>query len=234
MIKFRNLTASLAILFVLVIANEPSLLDIELPCNTNSSILTNKNIIINELNDSIALKLNRTFYQKFQCVQLSFDETLLDMQNNYNLFHSQSNKTELVNLIESSKTKKKEKSKKKNESKSEKDKLKYKLDMFGQVGFIYYSMDGTFNTNDFKHETFTFAKPSEQGFLNQTEIETKIANYNNDIFVLKSLLENAKHKLKSFIKQTSEQTGLVVRDKKDKKSKKVKKDKKKKQENNEH
>ena len=171
-------------------------------CDKRNNEPFQRHTIVNNLDKALEIGLNKSFHDKFECLQKIFDEKLNEMQNYYKLkLKEQENanaSTSLNASVEAKHEKKKDKShkhKKVEEDDEEKSKSSSK-NFLGQTGFIFYSMNQNASITDFKHESFKFVEP----VLNQTDaslLESEIEAFNNDMVVLKSIMGNIKKNIKT-------------------------------------
>ena len=169
-------------------------------------------MIVRNLNKTIEIGLNKTFNERFDCFQRTFDTNLVRLNKLY--FEQLSNRT---NASQTDLPKKK-KNKEKNQSSDS---------SFAQIGFIFYSINSNPKTNveQFKHESILFLNPSNVLNLNITQLEHEIFALSNDVSILKSLLSQAKETLKEKVHLLKESKETKKTEKTEKKFKTDKKNK---------
>jgi hypothetical protein len=202
-----------------------------------------RHIILRNMNETIEIGLNKTFSEKFECFQRIFDDSLVSTSKLY-FARNNSNSSRLPadqNLDEKSKKHSHKISKKQKKEKNEEFSLGK---TFGQIGFVFYSINEQSNLEQFKHESFIFVDPSVELNSNMSRLEQDVFAYANDVTVLKNLLTQAKQLLKEKSKllkevmhnQTLSDVNLNTKketkekEKKEKEKKEVKKDKRSKKE----
>jgi len=202
-----RLAVILCSLFVLVnnsVIFKPESIEPDNSCDSPNSPFE-RHTKVNHLNETIEISLNKTFNEKFKCLQRLFDISLVEMQKVYN--EAVVNRTLPTNQQS---VDKKSKKKEKKEKKSTKHGRKMKENTFiGQVGLIFYTISQNRTVTQFKHESFEFFKPTADPNLNETIslLETELNNYNNDLETLKEIqiylktqAKNASRKLKTLTK----------------------------------
>lgn len=167
-------------------------------------------MIVRNLNKTIEIGLNKTFNERFDCFQRTFDTNLVRLNKLY--FEQLSNRT---NASQTDLPKKK-KNKEKNQSSDS---------SFAQIGFIFYSINSKTNVEQFKHESILFLNPSNVLNLNITQLEQEIFALSNDVSILKSLLSQAKETLKEKVHLLKESKETKKTEKTEKKFKTDKKNK---------
>lgn len=153
--------------------------------------------LVANLNDSIQDELKHTFKGRVDCLVNAFGDNLNEMNKLYTSNDESSN-------INDNKISKNNKKDKKNNRKNKKEKT-LKLNFYGQIGYIFYSIDQNNTINFIQHESFKFLKANqsndEQTSLNQTELEQELEKYSNDMQILKQLLNNLKEQSKEVTKK---------------------------------
>lgn len=152
-----------------------------------------RHTIINNLDKALEIGLNKSFHDKFECLEQIFDDKLIEMQQFYKLKLKQQ-----AELNKDSTNSSKSSSNKHDKKKDKQNKQKQAIngEFMGQTGFIFYSLNQNATITDFKHESFKFVQPVS----NQTELttlENEIEAFNSDIIVLKSIMNNIKKNIKS-------------------------------------
>jgi hypothetical protein len=179
--------------------------------DNNKPIHLNHQTLIANMNDSVQDDLKHTFKTKVDCLANVFNDNLNEMNKLYS-FKSDSSSSTLNNDEDKITNNKKNKDKKHKKSKKEKQSLK--SNYYGQIGFIFYSIDQNNTVNFLQHESFKFSKSnqSEQN-LNQTELEQQLEKYSNDMQILKQLLNNLKEQAKETTKKLKQTKSLLVQEK---------------------
>jgi hypothetical protein len=159
-----------------------------------------RHTIINNLDKALEIGLNQSFHDRYECLQKMFDDKLIEMQHFYKMKLKETKKA-VVETESSTKNSKKNKNKnKKNKNQSQ---LDDNVNLVGQTGFIYYSINQNGSVTDFRHESFRFMQPVTVGLnqsLHENDIsllESEINAFNSDMFVLKAIQANIKKNIKA-------------------------------------
>jgi len=174
-------------------------------CDRRATEPFQRHIVINNLDKALEIGLNKSFHDKFECLQRAFDDKLVAMQRFYKAQlreSSQQSQPTSISDTESASVPRKEKHRKKSKKPMthhghHSSSASFSHDFIGQTGFIFYSIDQNRSIADFKHESFTFVKPAVSNETDLSLLENEIAAFNSDMFVLKALMAQIKKNVKS-------------------------------------
>lgn len=144
-----------------------------------------RHTVINNIEKAMEIGLNKSFHEKYICLQKVFDEKLIEMQQAYKQSAQESSATNTEVPVKGSK----------HQSKLHKYHGELADHFIGQTGFIFYSIDQNGTITDFKHESFKFVKPVTN-LSDSSLLESELAAFNSDLFALKALSNNIKKNIR--------------------------------------
>jgi len=189
-------------------------------CFSLSERFTRNQMLVQNMTDPVRLSLTNKFQTNLKCLSKMFDLTLSEMRTAYeqaswstqsvNETSIASNAASFAKSSSSSEEEKDEdawkkmKSALKKEHKKMKHVKKQQQDPFlSQTGVVFYSIGQNHTVSHFWHESFRFLKNVNvtTSHENQTELETQRESLENEMSLLKNLINSLKFQAKQLSKR---------------------------------
>ncbi len=188
-------------------------------CLSISERFTRNQMLVQNLTEPVRLSLTHKFQTNLNCLGKMFELTLSDMRNVYEQaswtaqLANETSITSSDSFVESSNSSDEEKdedafkrmkSALKKQHKKLKQVKKQQQDPFlSQTGVVFYSIGQNHTVSHFWHESFRFLKNVNvtTSHENQTELETQRESLENEMSLLKNLINSLKFQAKQLSKR---------------------------------
>ncbi len=188
-------------------------------CLSLSERFTRNQMLVQNLTEPVRLSLTNKFRTNLDCLSKMFELTLGEMRTVYEQaswsaqLANETSITSSASFVESNSSSeeekdedawKKMKSALKKQHKKMKQAKKQQQDPFlSQTGVVFYSIGQNHTVSHFWHESFRFMKSVNETstHLNQTELETQRESLENEMGLLKNLINSLKFQAKQLSKR---------------------------------